>query len=198
MLSQRIASGLAAAALLLCGANCSASSPTTVPSTWSHYDMIINLDHLSKQYSCDDLWYKFRDVLQALGAQEISQVMPYDCGPAAADHGLSPKVEVAFELPDKAAGIPLRYVPMQARDIDVHLSPGQPPKLDASDCDLVRQIDNTLIQAIPLHVISANWHCKRARPAQSHYELTLQVLTPAPQPVRQARSGGATVTPHAS
>jgi hypothetical protein len=177
---RRCVSAIIAGALFAGGAASWADSSPGVPAIWAPYDMIINLDQLPKQYSCNDLWYKFRAVLRVIGAQRISETLPYDCGKGRADHGLSPKVHIVFALPDAATGIQARYPDMRADSAEIRLEPGHPPRLDESDCGLVQQINNTLIQAIPLHVVRARWNCAATDTGPSHYELTLQVLKPPP------------------
>jgi hypothetical protein len=183
---RRCLSAIIAGALITCSATGWAATSTSVPAIWTPYDMIINLDQLPKQYSCNDLWFKFRDVLRAIGAQRISETLAYDCGGGRTDHGLSPKVHVVFALPDAATGIQARYPDMRARSAEIRLEPGQPPRLDDSDCGLMQQINNTLIQAIPLHVVRARWNCEATDARRSHYELTLQILKPALQDAQQS------------
>jgi hypothetical protein len=148
--------------------------------------MIIHLDQLPKQYSCNDLWYKFRAVMGAVGAQRISEILAYDCGTDRADHGLSPRVHVVFALPDAAVGVQARHAAMRADSAEIRLKPGQPPRLDDLDCALMRQINNTLISAIPLHVVRARWNCRAAVAGRSDYELTLRVLKAAPRGTHKA------------
>ncbi|HEY4210774.1 MAG TPA: hypothetical protein VGM84_04805 [Steroidobacteraceae bacterium] len=63
--------GIAAAAASSEARSIGASSTTSgqQPATRFGHDLIVRLEHLPKRYSCDDLWYRFRDVLRALGAR---------------------------------------------------------------------------------------------------------------------------------
>ncbi|HEY6454304.1 MAG TPA: hypothetical protein VIY90_03375 [Steroidobacteraceae bacterium] len=166
-----------------------ADTPASVPVTWAPYDMIIELNHLPKTYTCNDLWYKFRDVLWAVDARGISEILAYDCGPGRADQGLSPKVHVVFTLPRAVTGIEARGATERASSAQIRLAPGHPMRLDDSDCVLLQQMNNTLFRSIPLHVVSASWNCQARVAAQPSYALTLQVLKAATAGAQKTTGG---------
>ncbi len=85
---------------LLIGAP-SVASPAQVgrPAIWTSHDLIVSLDHLPKLYSCDDLWYKFRDVLRAIGARPDMRILAYQCGRGLGSLGYSPQVHLHFSIP---------------------------------------------------------------------------------------------------
>jgi hypothetical protein len=186
-LGLRLGLGVAvASALIALSAPGLADTRTNVPSVWGRYDLILELDHLPKQYSCKDLWYKFRDVLLAVGAGGISEILPYDCGSGRTDQGLSPKVHVAFVVPEAASGIQVRYPDLRASSAEIHLGPGRPSTLDDSDCRLLQQMNNLLFRSIPVQVVRATWNCDGAVAGQPRYGLTLQVLKPVPRDTPKA------------
>jgi len=64
--------GLACAIACSAGAALAATSaptPPAEPAQWRTYDLLLQFRDLPKTYSCDDLWYRFRDVLLTLGAR---------------------------------------------------------------------------------------------------------------------------------
>ncbi len=188
---SRLALGAAvASAMITQGAAGLADTRVSVPSVWGRYDLILDLDHLPKQYSCKSLWSKFRDVLWAVGVGGISEILPYNCGSGRADHGLSPKVHVAFVLPEAASGIQARYPDLSARSAEIRLGPGSPSTLDDSDCRLMQQINNLLFRSIPVHVLQATWHCDAAVAGVPRYGLTLEVLKPVTHGPPKARAAG--------
>ena len=68
-LGARSALGAAVAgAMIVHSAAGLADAGASVPSVWGRYDLILEFNHLPKQYSCKDLWYKIRAVLAAVGA----------------------------------------------------------------------------------------------------------------------------------
>ena len=69
------------------------SDAAAQPAEWLQHDLIVSLHNLPRTYSCNDLWYKFRDVLLAIGARADYKILPYDCG------SRSPQVQLNFMLP---------------------------------------------------------------------------------------------------
>ena len=47
----------------------SAPPATPTPAEWKSYDLLLDFRALPRTYSCDELWYKVRDVLLQLGAR---------------------------------------------------------------------------------------------------------------------------------
>ena len=127
MCGSRLALGVAvASAMIVHTAAGLADTRASLPAVWGRYDLILEFNHLPRQYACNDLWYKFRDVLRAVGAGGISEILPYDCGSGSTDRGLSPKVHVAFVLPETVPGIQTRYADLHASGVQIHLWAGQP------------------------------------------------------------------------
>ena len=150
-----------------------AAETQTRPAVWSHYDMIVDLQNLPKRYACDDLWYKFRDVLLTIGARPDMEIIPYRC------NSFSPRVRIRFSLPKAVNGPPVRSASLQAVNSTVRLDVGHPRSLDASDCALLHQIKDTLLAALPVRVVSYRFTC--VAPPSSHppFRLSVRALVPA-------------------
>jgi|SRR5579862_3167673 len=134
---------------LVCLAGTSAADDATgQPAAWMPHELIVRLDHLSKRYSCDDLWYKFHDVLLQIGARPDMRILPYRCERALGEAARSPSVQLQFQLPEVLYGKRARWADIRVVTSVVTLEPGHPASFDASDCDLLRQIKDTLFTRI--------------------------------------------------
>jgi hypothetical protein len=118
------------------------------PAAWMPHELIVSLNHLSKRYSCDDLWYRFRDVLLEIGARPDMKILPYRCEPALGEASRSPSVQLQFQLPEVLHGKLAQWADIRVVTSVVTLEPGHPESFDASDCDLLRQIKDTLFTRI--------------------------------------------------
>jgi hypothetical protein len=159
-----------------------ASAVTPEPATWIRHNVIVPLDHLPKRYSCDDLWYKFRDVLLAVGARADYQILPYRCEKSLGARGRSPQVQLTFWLPEALTGAQQKWADLSVVRKSVDLQPGQPSTLDASDCELLRQIKTELLPTIPVKVTSYRLACEKLRTRQPQFQLSLAALLPAGRP----------------
>jgi len=146
------------------------------PAAWLQHDIVVALHNLPKTYSCNDLWYKFRDVLLEIGARADYKILPYDCG------SRSPQVQLNFMLPQALSPSQKQYADLDATPKAVELHPGNPSTLNASDCDLVSQMSSEFFPAIPLKVVSTKLECTASGKAQPHFELSVAALTPAKRP----------------
>lgn len=148
-----------------------ATAPAPVPAEWRTYDLLVQFQDLPKTYSCDDLWYRFRDVLLTLGARAFMTLTPYDCGYVGGGEARSPRVQLKFQLPQPLHGADTRYAEMSAVDREVRLAPGTPHSLQTGDCELMKQLQGTLLAALPVKVTSATFSCSGPDAA---FALTLQ------------------------
>jgi len=157
----------------------SAATATPTPAEWRSYDVLVDFRALPRTYSCDELWYKVRDVLLQLGARAYMTITPYDCG---STHGTrSPRVEVKFQMPQTLSGSATRYAEITVSEQAVHLTAGEPSSLQAGDCELMRQMQGTLLAGLPVHVAAAAFNC--TAPAES-FALTVEAprVTPGATP----------------
>jgi hypothetical protein len=156
--------------------------PPSEPAAWRSYNFIVDLHDLPRRYSCDDLWYKFHDVLVALGARADLKVLPYRCErqltPTTA---LSPRVQLKFALPEAVGGTQARWADMRAVPRRVRLEPGHPTSLADGDCVLLRQIKDGLLASLSLsqRVVSFDLACTAPRSSRWPFNVTVQALQPA-------------------
>ncbi|HEV2270768.1 MAG TPA: hypothetical protein VGR92_15045 [Steroidobacteraceae bacterium] len=144
------------------------------PALWRTYDMIVNLQNLPRTYTCDQLWYEFHGILLRLGAWPYSvSILPYHCSPSPGGDLKSPDVEVRFQLPFFLQGVAAQSAPSQAVERTVRLAPGEPKTLQTSDCQLLQQIDGTMLATIVAHVDAENFHCSAGPPKAADFSVTL-------------------------
>lgn len=166
------------------------AAPASEPAEWLTHDMIIDLHDLPKRYSCDDLWYRFHDVLLAIGARpETLQVLAYRCEPALGPDARSPSVHLKFELPSAVQGAATRYADVRVESQLVRLSPGHPRSLNSGDCTLLKEIKSELLDVLGLHVVGFNLACAAAE--NPHFQVSAEALTPVNAGQRQAAAAGA-------
>jgi hypothetical protein len=165
-----------------------ASGPIPQPAVWMPHDLIVPLENLPKRYSCNDLWYKFRDVLRAIGARPDLQILAYRCEKGLGDTARSPRVHLQFQLPQVVHGKDTQWSDVRAVTTIVRLEPGQPASLDASDCELLRQIKQTLIENLSDRVVAYDLACSAPPTAHPHFSLTVEALTPATDGQRRVAS----------
>jgi len=150
-----------------------ATAPAAAPAEWRSYAVLVDFTDLPRTYSCDDLWYKFRDVLLKLGARAYMTITPYRCGVRGGGEARSPQVEVKFQLPQPLHGDTVRYAQISAGDETIKLAPGSPRTLGPDDCELVRQMQQGLLAVLPVRVTSADFRCTGARES---FALTLDAV----------------------
>ena len=183
---------LAAAALVLTflATCCDAAPAPAGPARWRPYDLIVELRDLPKSYSCDQLYYKFWEVLWTLGARSNMKILTYDCRAARLGHpanmtGRSPRVHLQFTLPDALPGGEARWADLEAVRRTVRLEPGHPQALDSADCALLEQIKETLLPALPVHIVGSRWQCTDGA-RSAHFSVSISVLTPAARAAARA------------
>jgi hypothetical protein len=161
--------------LLLLAASANAAPPAVGsrwPATWQRRALIIDLRNLPKRYSCDDLWYKFRDVLERLGASSRMDILPDRCQPSLGAAARSPRVRLEYFVPRKLARNNARNADLSAVVRDVRIEPGQPSSIDASDCALVRQMR----PALPGEILEYRLPCRGPGSASPAFSLTVRTL----------------------
>jgi hypothetical protein len=150
------------------------------PASWRPYDLILDLHDLPQRYSCDDLWYKFRDVLLAMGARPDVKILVYRCEQGLTDRNArSPRAQLQFSLPELLSPAQSRWTQLQAVTTTVRLAPGHPASLQSSDCALMRQMKDGLLESLSQRVVSFNLACAAPRSARWPFNVTVQALTPS-------------------
>lgn len=163
-------------ALMIASVSPAIATPASLtPAVWFSHVIIVDLDNLPKRYTCDELWYRFRAVLLSVGARPDLQITPYHCDER------SPSVELQFSLPRAIESGQRQLADLQAANSSITLEPGRPTPLDSADCELMRQVNDELFSALPLHVVSFHLSCAAPQTAHHHFKLTLQALTPQSQ-----------------
>ncbi len=144
--------------------------PGTVPSVWETHDLSVELQALPHPYTCNALWYKFRDVLLALGARPDLEITSYGCPPNDRADGRSPRVHLRFQTLRPTGPQQAYWADVNAVKRSIVLEPGQPRSLDASDCGLIAQIDTIVLPALDMHPSEAKVACGEARTSAKHGE----------------------------
>ena len=172
------------------------AAATTQAAVWSQHALIVDLHNLPKRYTCDQLWYKFRDVLLAIGARPDLNILPYRCDRRAGSIAYSPKVELRFSTPRVVSGKEEQWAQMDVLTRSIRLEPGVPSHIDDSDCALLNQIRGTLLRSIGTTVTDFRLACQAPPESEPPFELTVKALVPVTQPaavvagVRPAGRGG--------
>jgi hypothetical protein len=162
------------------------------PATWRPYDLIVDLHDLPQRYSCDDLWYKFRDVLLAMGARPDIKILVYHC-----ERGLpegkarSPRAQLKFSMPELLTPAQSRWAQLQAVTTTVRLGPGHPASLLSGDCELLRQMKDGLLESLSQRVVSFNLACTASHSARWPFDVTVQALTPSRTSLKVVAQAGA-------
>ncbi len=152
---------------------------TAEPATWITSDIEVKLQSLPKIYSCDDLWYKLRGILLAVGARQYMAITPYYCGRGAVDGGRSPTIDLMFQTLRTLSAANARWAETSAVAQVVRLGPGQPKILDPDDCALLEQLRGTLFAYLDTRVIASHFECSAPRGA-THFALSIRALVQKP------------------
>lgn len=155
------------------------------PAVWTQHDIIVAFDHLPEIYSCDDLWYKFHDVLLAIGARPDMRILAYQCGKRLGQLAHSPQVHLHFFIPQAVRGSAARWADVNVEPRTVRLAPGHPASIKASDCELLRQMKDGLLAALPERVLQFNLACE-APATPWPFSVSVEALKPVPGQARVA------------
>jgi hypothetical protein len=165
------------------------------PAVWTPHDLIVSFEHLPRIYSCDDLWYKFRDVLRAIGARPDIRILAYQCGPKLGQLAYSPQVQLRFFIPQILERSQARWADVNAEPRTIRLEPGRPASIKPSDCELLRQMKDGLFAALPDRVLNFNLACE-APATRWPFSVSVEALTPVDGQARMAATGAATSKPY--
>lgn len=147
--------------------------PGTQWAAWINRDIQFDLRDLPHAYTCDELWYKLHAVLLAIGAREYMAIDRYDCGKGSSG-GRMPTVHLRFFTLRPVTGDQIRWANTRAIEKTVVLAPGEPKRLDPGDCELVKQIQGTVLAYLDVPVVSAHFEC--SSPSPHDFELSARVL----------------------
>lgn len=149
------------------------------PAEWMPHDIIVGLRDLPKRYSCNDLWYRFHDVLLAIGARADIQILPYRCEAALGANARSPRIHLQFETLKALHSTQVSESDGQALFRTVRLAAGQPHSLDEGDCELLKQLKDTLLTSLTMRVVDFNLACSASPTTHVPFGLSVQALVPA-------------------
>jgi hypothetical protein len=161
-----------------------AAAPVTW-ATWITRDVQLDFHNLPKAYSCDELWYRLRDVLLAIGARQYMAITPYNCAANSPGGGRSPSVDLKFQTLRVLTGAEAHWAQTKAARKTVRLAPGEPKILDAADCALLSQLDGTLFTYLDMHVLESDLQC--AGPASARkFSVVVDAVVAVPSGPPQA------------
>jgi hypothetical protein len=164
---------------MLSGGVATAAPPE--PAAWMDHVVQVQLRNLPKNYSCYDLWYKFRAVLQKIGARPDWKITTQGCFFSGNAPARSPQVELQFYLPEALTPAQARWADVSVVPRAVTLEPDHAVhSLDKSDCALLAQIKDGLLPALPLKVTNAHLACGSPEELKHGYTLSVQALIPVP------------------
>jgi hypothetical protein len=158
-----------------------AAPPQPQPAVWMQHMVQVQLRNLPKNYSCYDLWYRFREVLQKIGARPDWKITTQGCVFSGNTQSRSPQVELEFYFPEALPPARAKWSDVKAVPSTVLVEPGSAPNsLDKSDCELVKQITDALLPALPVQVLEAHVDCSSPTGAKHPYKVSIQTLTAVP------------------
>ena len=152
------------------------------PSAWQRHNLIIEFHDLPKRYSCNDLWYKFRDVLLRLGADTRMDILPYRCEKALGAGARSPRVRLEFFVPAVRSGVQAAAADFEARPENIRIAPGEPASIHREDCALLRQMRASL----PGHIVRFHLNCLAPSNGEPPFSITYQALRRIDNPAAEA------------
>lgn len=182
---------LLAFASAACASAAMAAVPATRNAVWAEHDLTIELQHLQKAYSCEDLTYKIHDVLQTVGARANMRILVNRCANGIDTRIVAPRAHVVFSLPLEVRGHLADSADLFARQRTVRIEPGNPPSIDYSDCELLRQLEITLFRAVPLPIAADHLACQRATTQHMPFSFSVEAFMPdasGPAKVSRVRS----------
>jgi hypothetical protein len=155
---------------------------TPKAAVWSSHALIVDLRNLPKRYTCNDLGYKFRDVLLTIGARPDMKILTYRCERRLGAIAYSPRVQLEFSTLREVSGREVRWADTQVVTKAIRLEPGAPSHLDDQDCALLDQMKSTLLKHIGVTVTVFHLACQAppvsALAAKPPFGLTVEALVP--------------------
>jgi hypothetical protein len=151
---------------------------------WAEHDLTIELEHLPKAYSCNDLTQKIHDVLHAIGARPDIRIFVSRCEDGVDTRLVAPRAHVIFSIPFEVDGQLADFFDTLAIERTVRVEAGDPASIDFSDCELLRQLRLTLLDSVSMSVQPSHLVCGSTAPRQTPFSLSIEALVPAPAPLR--------------
>jgi len=165
------------ASLPAAGPKATAAPAGTTPAEWMTHRILVSLSDLPRGYTCNDLWYRFKDVMFAIGAQQL-QILTYNCADKNPQSHGSPKVELKFQFPTALTGDNVRYADFQGTTTSVRLAAGHPASLTADDCALVQQMAAGIFAPLGVKTTESKFPCAAPAGEAGDYAITVLALLP--------------------
>jgi hypothetical protein len=89
----------------------------------------------------------------------------------------SPQVHLHFWIPQSLGRAQARWADITAAPRMVRLEPGNPASINGSDCELLRQMKDGLLTALPDRIVSFHLAC-RSPATRTPFSVSLEALTP--------------------
>ena len=163
-----------------------ASTPVPQRAYWALHDEIDYLDNLPRTYSCDELYYKYRDVLLRLGARSDMTIYTYGCigsKGAAADR---PHVDLTYMIPQPVPPQLNSNSALRARLETIEIGAGNPKVLSESDCTLMDDMRQTVLSSFSKDIEVRGSRCGQGARQSEPYTLFVQTMIPIAQPTVSA------------
>jgi hypothetical protein len=170
--SRKLMLILAALTSMLALGSAQAAPQAAQPAAWVAHSLSIDLHDLPRRYSCDDLWYKFHDVLLVLGARSDLKILTVRCERASR----SPSVRLQFSMPELVKPTSTRGMVIDAAAATIRLEPGHPASLNEADCELMRQIKDRLLAPMSQRVVSFKLACSAPPWRGTRFNVSVQTL----------------------
>jgi hypothetical protein len=174
------------ATLLSCPVMALAAMTPLQSAYWAPHDEIDYLDNLPRTYSCDELYYKYRDILLRVGARP-GQIYSYGCTSKQGAAEGTPHVDITYSVTNALPAQIHSNSGLQARLATVRLSPGNPKSLDARDCSLLRDMSQTVLASFSQHIDASRLQCGSMPSAHPRFELVVKTLLPVPTDANRGR-----------
>jgi hypothetical protein len=149
------------------------------PAFWAQHDEIDYLDNLPRKYSCDELYYKYRDVLLRLGARPGMKIYTYGCTGSKGAESDRVHVDLTYEIPQLAPPTVSAGSTLMARPETVAIGPGDPKALTQSDCVLLKDMRQTVLSSISQKIEATNAPCGGQHPGSNRFALRIQTAIAA-------------------
>lgn len=167
--------------VLVCSWNVAVATAPSEPALayWVQHHEIEYLKDLPRQYSCNELYYKYRDILEQLGARAGARIDAFGCnGTPGTSSRDSTRVELLYQIPERLPAAVSGPAVFKARLGTVRFAPGHPRSLQSDDCALVREVRTLLLPSIGAQVKSSHLECSTAQAGHGSYSLVTQVWRP--------------------
>jgi len=101
-----------------------------------------------------------------------------------------PSVHLQFSVPELLDASQARWTELDVTPTIVRLAPGHPESLQSQDCDLLQQMNDSLLPAVFQTLVSSDLDCMVPKSGHWPFSITVVALTPSvPKPGVVARTG---------